>query len=244
MDDLAEPLGVEAERLGAEMLELGLRRLGRQQPDAGALLPRVLGEDELRAALETRARTRASSGLLAGLQELEPARGHQVDEQHELAVVGGEEQPLAAPLGAAEAPALERVERRVERLQRRDVRRPGLRDREGRDGVVELAPPRLHLRELGHVLTVPGYASTAAGPPMRPGSAAADVSCSGNSRRVRSGESRTGSSETKPRHAPTKSAVRRPKAVASTPPTSEPSGIVPQTRSASTRSSVRAAARA
>ena len=37
-EDLPEPLLAEAERLRAEMLELGLGRLGRQQPDAGALL--------------------------------------------------------------------------------------------------------------------------------------------------------------------------------------------------------------
>ena len=88
--------------------------------------------------------------FLAGLEELESPGCHQVDVQHELAVVGGEEQALAAPLDAAQATALERVERRVERLQRRDVRRSRLLDREGRHGVVQLAPPRLHLRELGH----------------------------------------------------------------------------------------------
>ena len=50
-----------------------------------------------------------------------------------------------------EAPALERRQRRVERLQRRDVRRAGFLDRERRDGLVELAPPRLHLGQLRHV---------------------------------------------------------------------------------------------
>ncbi len=53
----------------------------------------------------------------------------------------------SAPL---EATSLEGGERRVERLQRGDVRRPGLRDRNGGNRVIELAPPRLHLRKLRH----------------------------------------------------------------------------------------------
>jgi hypothetical protein len=77
-----------------------------------------------------------------------------VYEQHELSVVGPEEKSFAAPLGAPEPSTLQRVERRVERLQRRDVRRAGLRDRERRHLVVQLAPPRLHLRQLGHELKV------------------------------------------------------------------------------------------
>jgi hypothetical protein len=77
-----------------------------------------------------------------------------VDEQHELGVVGREEEALAAPFGATEAAALERIERRVEGLQRRDVRRSGVRDRERRHGLVELTPPRLHLRQLRHGVTV------------------------------------------------------------------------------------------
>ncbi len=90
----------------------------------------------------------------AGRDDAQPTGRHQVDEEDELAVVGGEEKPLAAPLGPTEATALERVERRVERLQRGDVRGAGLGDREGRHRVVELPPPRLHLRKLGHEVTV------------------------------------------------------------------------------------------
>src|SRR4029453_6166302 len=67
-----------------------------------------------------------------------------------LAVVGGEEQPLRPALGAGEPPALERRERRGGRLEPRDVRRPGLRDRKGTDRIVELTTPRLHLRKLRH----------------------------------------------------------------------------------------------
>ena len=108
----------------------------------------------VRTSFEPPSNSRANAGvfgaLLAGPEELEPARRHQVDEEHELAVVGREEKALAASLGAAEATPLERVERRVEGLQRRDVRRARLRNRERRHGVVQLAPPRLHLRQLGH----------------------------------------------------------------------------------------------
>src|SRR5213595_1088540 len=102
VDDLAEPLRPEPERLRAEMRELCFRRLRRQQPDARALLPGVLAEHEPRAALELEGERRRLGALLAGPEELEPTRGHQVDEEHELAVVGREEEALSAPLGAAE----------------------------------------------------------------------------------------------------------------------------------------------
>ena len=75
----------------------------------------------------------------------QPPRAHQVDEQDELAVLGREAEPLAAPLGPGEAPAFERAQRRVDRLQRRDVSRAGLLDREGADRVVQAAAPRLDL---------------------------------------------------------------------------------------------------
>jgi len=77
-------------------------------------------------------------------------------QEHEIAVVGGKEEALAAPLGASEATSLDRVQRRFERLQRGDVGRAGSRDREHRHRVVQLAPPCLHLRKLGHVRKVPG----------------------------------------------------------------------------------------
>src|SRR5262249_10281604 len=132
-EDLAEVLRVEAEGFGAEMFDLCARLLGREQPDAGAFLLGVLREDELRAARELERERRRLRALLSGLEELEAAGGHEVHEQHELAVVGGEEEPLAAAFGALEAAAFELAKRRVERLQRRDVRRARLRDREGRD---------------------------------------------------------------------------------------------------------------
>ena len=60
-EDLAERLRVEAERLGAEVVELRGGALRREEPDAGALLLRVLGQDELRAAGELERECRASS---------------------------------------------------------------------------------------------------------------------------------------------------------------------------------------
>ena len=63
----------------------------------------------------------------------------------------GKQQALAAPLGSREPPALQRRQRRVERLQRRHVRRACLLDRERADGLVQRAPPRLDLGEFRHV---------------------------------------------------------------------------------------------
>src|SRR4051794_35751562 len=126
------------------MRNLFSRRLRGEEPHPSALLLGVLREDELRAALELERERRRLRRLVPGLQELQAARGHEVDHEDQLAVVGREEKPLTAPLRSAEAPALELFEWRVERLQRRDVRRPRLRDREGGDGIIELAPPRLH----------------------------------------------------------------------------------------------------
>ena len=89
-----------------------------------------------------------SDAFLAGLQVTQAPGGHQVHQQHQLAVLGWEEESLGAALGSGETPSLECRERRVERLQRRDVRRPGPLDRECAHGIVELAAPRLHLRQL------------------------------------------------------------------------------------------------
>jgi hypothetical protein len=73
-----------------------------------------------------------------------------MDVEDELAVVGGEEEVLAAAACAREAPAIERPERRVERLQRRNVRRPCLGDRRARERLVERPPCRLYLGKLGN----------------------------------------------------------------------------------------------
>src|SRR5262249_53189915 len=152
MDDLAELLRAEPERLGAEVRQLGVGRFRREEPDAGPLLPRVFREDELRAALELESERRRLRALLADREELEPPRArHRADEEPEVAIVGRKEEALAAPLRAAEPTPLECAERWVERLQRGDVCRAGFRDRKRRHGVVQLAPPRLHLRELRHM---------------------------------------------------------------------------------------------
>jgi hypothetical protein len=62
-----------------------------------------------------------------------------MDVENKLAV-GGEEQMLASPASTGEAASLERGQRGIERLQRRDVRRPGARDRRAPDGLVNRAP--------------------------------------------------------------------------------------------------------
>src|SRR5205807_4208453 len=112
-----------AECLRTEVRELLLGGLGREEPHPGALLRARLGEDEPRAALEDELEGRLLRAGLAEAQEAEPPGGHQVDEQDELAVVGREEEALGPPARACEAATLERRERRVVGLQRRDVRR-------------------------------------------------------------------------------------------------------------------------
>src|SRR5207244_6300484 len=110
--DLAQPPRAQAERLRAEVSELLLGRLGRQEPDACALLRPRLGEDEARAALEDELEGRLLWPSLAEAQEAEPPGGHEVDEQDELAVVGREEEALGAPARTREAAALEGGQRR------------------------------------------------------------------------------------------------------------------------------------
>src|SRR3954468_216201 len=134
LQDLLQLRRVELVCLRAEMLELGRGLLGRVEPDTRLLAARVLGEDELGAADELERERRLLRRALAGGQELQPTGRHQVDEQDELAVLRGKEEALAASFDSPELSSDEVVERRVERLQRRDVRRTGLRDREGRNG--------------------------------------------------------------------------------------------------------------
>src|SRR2546423_15391808 len=71
-EELAEGVGAESECLRAQVRELFLRSLRRQQPDPRALLRARLREDELAAALEAQAEGR---GLGAGLSRRhEPER--------------------------------------------------------------------------------------------------------------------------------------------------------------------------
>ena len=137
----------EAERVGAEMRELVLEPLGREEPDAGALLLARLGEHELAAVLEREPEHRRLRGLRAGCVVAEAPGAHQVDAQDELAVRRREEQVLAAALARPRTPSRERGERRLERLHASRCA-PGRCARPGdaRDERVELAHPRLDFR--------------------------------------------------------------------------------------------------
>jgi hypothetical protein len=72
-----------------------------------------------------------------------------VHHHDELVVVRREQEPLRPPFDALEALAVERGDRRIERLQRGDVRRPGSLDRELLHEGVKLAAPRFDLGQLG-----------------------------------------------------------------------------------------------
>jgi hypothetical protein len=70
--------------------------------------------------------------------------------EDEVAGFAREEEVLAAPPRPRQAASLQDRERRVERLQRGDVRGPGALDRDGRDGLVQRASRRLDLGILGN----------------------------------------------------------------------------------------------
>jgi hypothetical protein len=130
--------------------ELGFELVGPVDAHPGALLRAALGEDQLAAVLEAEPERGRLGPFRPGLEEANPTGAHQVDVQDELAVVRGEEEVLATPPSAREVPTVERRERRVERLQRRDVGRPGLGDRRAAHRLVERQPSRLHLGKLGN----------------------------------------------------------------------------------------------
>ena len=89
----------------------------------------------------------AQRGAL-GLQ-LDPSGRHQVDEHDQVALDLQREQ-LAAPPHAGERAALERVQRRVERLERVDAGRERRLDRLPGQRRGQPAGRDLHLRQLGH----------------------------------------------------------------------------------------------
>ena len=64
-----------------------------------------------------------------GREIADPPGAHQVNHQRQLAVLGRKEQSLCPSVGARDPLAGERRERRIERLQRCDMRGAGLRDR-------------------------------------------------------------------------------------------------------------------
>jgi hypothetical protein len=68
-----------------------------------------------------------------------------VHHQHELVVVGRQQESLRATLDAAETLAFECLQGRVERLQRRDVGGARLLDRRPLDERIELTAPRFDL---------------------------------------------------------------------------------------------------
>src|SRR5438093_2359748 len=111
-EDLAELRRVEAKRLRAEVAKLLLDLLRSQQPDPRPFLLRVLGQHELRAAGELERERGRLRPRLPGLERLQSPRRHQVHEQDERTVIGREEKPLPASLGAAQPPALELLQRR------------------------------------------------------------------------------------------------------------------------------------
>ncbi len=149
-ENLGEPLGADPERLRAQVRKLFVGLLWCEQPDTGALLRARLGEHELAAALEAESEGGRLRAFRAGAEVAQAARGHEVDHQHELAVLGLEQEPLAAPGGAGQASALERLQRRVDRLQRGDVGRPGALDRKRAHGIVERLANRFDLGQFRH----------------------------------------------------------------------------------------------
>ena len=100
----AERRCVEVERVRAEVGELGVERLRGEDPHARAPLLAGLCQVELAAVGERHPKHRLRRPLLARCHVPEAARAHQVHAEHEFAVVGREEQVLAAPLGPRERP--------------------------------------------------------------------------------------------------------------------------------------------
>src|SRR5687768_15245921 len=104
---LRELVRLDRLRLGPEVRQLGLDLLGTEDANLRTLLRAALGEDQLAAVLQPQPERRCLWPLRTGLEEADAARAHQVDVKDELAVVGGEEEVLAAAARAREAPGLE-----------------------------------------------------------------------------------------------------------------------------------------
>ena len=107
-----------------------------------------------RAALERDLECGRLRPLLAGEQVLEPTRGHQVHEQHELAVVRREEQPFRAPLGARDRRPSSVESGGSNVLSVATWAGPAFSIGKAETGSFELAPQCLHLRKLGHAPSV------------------------------------------------------------------------------------------
>ncbi len=144
-EDLREPGRVEVERVRPEVAEIFVELRGRHEPDARPFLLPGLGQHELAAVREPRPEHRRLRPLRAGREVAQPAGAHEVDAQDEVVALEREEEVLAAPARALETPPVDRRKRRGERLERGDVRRPGLLDRRARHERVELPDPGLDL---------------------------------------------------------------------------------------------------
>ena len=123
----ASAAGVDVERVRPEVRELRLERVGREQPDAGALLLARLGEDELAAVREAeperrrlRALRRRARGSAAGPRSSGGRAGRARRRRW------GRAGSCRAARAPAKPASLELRQRRVERLQRGDVRRARL----------------------------------------------------------------------------------------------------------------------
>ena len=144
--DLTQRRRVERERVGTEVRQILLELLLRDEPYARPLLLSCLREDELAAVAEANAEHRGLRSLRPGLEVAKPARAHQVDAHDEIVLaLDGEQEVLAPPARSFEASPVERRQRRRERLQGRDVRRPRLLDRRAGHERVELPHPGLDL---------------------------------------------------------------------------------------------------
>src|SRR5262245_30470389 len=101
-ENLTQLLSVEAERLRPQVRELRVATFGREQPRSATALLARLGEDELAPVGEREPEHRRLRRLRPGSVIPQPAGAHQVDPEDELAVLGGEEEVLAAPPGTRE----------------------------------------------------------------------------------------------------------------------------------------------
>ena len=148
--DRGERLRVDLERVRPEVSEVFVQLSRADDPDARALLLACLGEDELAAVHETQLEHRSRGAFLPGRDVAKAPGAHQVDAQHELAVLGREHEVLPPALGGREPPALEGIGPRIERLERRNVAGPRRLDGRTRHVGLELAHPGLDLGQLRH----------------------------------------------------------------------------------------------
>ena len=143
--------GLRPERL---QRRLGLEPVQRQQLDPGGLLGAELAQAQLSIAGEPDQHARgAVLHRRALLVDHHPARRHQVHEQRqrpERVGLGLEQEQLPAPAHVAEDGAVQRAQRRVERLEHVDPRRHHRLDRLAGQRRGQAAGDDLHLGQLGH----------------------------------------------------------------------------------------------